>query len=519
MARTRGSSRTVGDAAAASLRFPPEGRPLVFGAAPPPPPAHHAREGFFRFRRHDGKVLLTSDVGEWRLLARADFDAFVGGTLAEGHPARRSLADAGMLLPYLDVERTVERYRRRNARAGAAPHLHIVIPTLRCNAACAYCHAGRAPMKARGADMDLGTARDVVDFIFRTPSERIAIELQGGEPLANFPAVRFIVEYAREVNRRERRDLQLLLVTNLGLMDEEKMRFLLAGGVLLCTSLDGPADLHDAARRTPGGGGHARALEWMGRVHDEYRRAGRDLDLWHVDALATMTKPSLGRWREIVDAYVALGIKTIHLRPLNPMGFAARQWERWGYGGEEFVASYTAALDYIIGLNLRGTELIERGAALFLARILGDDDPGYVDLQSPCGAGMGQLAYGHDGSVYTCDEGRMVARMGDDLFKIGEAASMTFDDVLRSDTVRAVRIASLLEAAPGCRSCVYLPYCGICPVLSYVTQHDIFGQMPTNMRCRTNRGILDHLFTILDRGDEATLRVLRRWTVRKSRGA
>ena len=47
------------------------------------------------------------------------------------------------------------------------------------------------------------------------------------------------------------------LVTNLSLMDEEKLEFILDNGIQVCTSLDGPEDLHDhnrlwaAATRTP----------------------------------------------------------------------------------------------------------------------------------------------------------------------------------------------------------------------------------------------------------------------------
>ena len=35
-----------------------------------------------------------------------------------------------------------------------------------------------------------------------------------------------------------------------------------------------------------------------------------------------------------------------------------------------------------------------------------------MELRSPCGAGTGQIAYYYDGNIYTCDEGRMLAEMG-----------------------------------------------------------------------------------------------------------
>jgi len=372
-------------------------------------------------------------------------------------------------------------------------------------------------MSDRSADMDLATAKKVVDAIFTSPSPQLAVEFQGGEPLANFEAVRFMVEYAEEKNLDERRDLQFLLVSNLSLMDEDKLAFLLEHDVLICTSIDGPADLHDAQRRLRGGSSHARTVEWIRRINRAYEEMGRDPDLWHVDALLTTTRDSLGRAREIVDEYVGLGIKTLHVRALNPMGFAVNTWKSVGYTADEFIAFWKECLDIILQYNLEGTEIIERGAALYLASILTDDHHGYVDLRSPCGAGIGQIAYGQDGRVYPCDEARMVARMGDDLFELGHVDDWRFGDVVGHETVRAIGIASCLEGLPLCRDCAYQPYCGVCPVLNYVAQGDLFGHRPTSDRCRLNMLAMDHLFDILAREREDVRSVLHRWTIHKSR--
>jgi len=487
--------------------------------APAIDPARHAgaRSASFRFRHVGGRVVLTNDLGEWMVVSATEFDDFVAGRCGPGHPVIDGMRARGFLLQSLDVEKAVERYRLRHSFVGRAPHLHIVVVTLRCNEVCAYCHASREPMKQAGADMTVATAKRVVDMIFRSPSHQIAIEFQGGEPLASFETLRFIVEYAEERNATEHRDLGFFLVSNLALLDERKLGFLLDHDVLLCTSLDGPAWLHDDLRKLGGGSAHAQAVSWIRRIAEEYRARGRDPDLWHVDALFTTTRQAFGHVREIVDEYVRLGIKTIHVRPLNPMGFAARTWEKIGYGPEEFVAFWKECLDYIIELNLRGVEIIERGSALLLARILRDDDHGYVDLRSPCGAGIGQIAYAQDGRIYTCDEGRMVARMGDDMFEIGDVERSSFSDVVGHECVRAIGVASCLEALPGCRYCAYLPYCGVCPVVNYVSQGDIFGQRPTSDRCRMNMFALDQLFDILASGDQGVRRVLERWTIHKSR--
>jgi len=366
-------------------------------------------------------------------------------------------------------------------------------------------------------DMTLKTAKLVTDFIFKTGSPELSIEFQGGEPLANFDVIKFIIEYAEELNRQENRNLQFLLVSNLSLLDDEKMKFLIDHDVLICTSIDGPPALHDSNRKLPEASSYFTAIEWMNKLHDEYRKMGRDLDLWHVDALLTASRKSLLMPKEIVDEYVSLGIKTIHIRPLNPMGFASKNWGKFGYTADEFVEFYIKALDYIIELNRKGIELIERGAALFLAKILTDNDPWYVDLRSPCGAGYGQIAYAPDGSIFTCDEGRMVARMGDQIFKIGDVENTTYEDITKSEVVRSIILASLLETLPGCKDCAYLPYCGVCPVYNYVIQKNIFGQTTTNDRCKINRQILDHIFTILKKDDPEIKAIFNRWIIQKPR--
>ena len=42
---------------------------------------------------------------------------------------------------------------------GGAPHLHLVVTTLRCNHSCKYCHASRTDMDRVDTDMSLATAQ------------------------------------------------------------------------------------------------------------------------------------------------------------------------------------------------------------------------------------------------------------------------------------------------------------------------------------------------------------------------
>jgi His-Xaa-Ser system radical SAM maturase HxsB len=471
----------------------------------------------FRMRKVGPDVLLTSPWGDWVFVTEQELDSLASGTLQDGTALHAKLSERGFLRDGVDAAALAERVSRRKRFLDAGPNLHILIPTLRCNQTCVYCHASRADMSDTSTDMTQETADKVVDFIFQSTSPRITIEFQGGEPLANFPLVKYVIERAKDKNQQEDKTLEFTLVSNLSLLDDEKLDYLVANKVQVCTSVDGPATLHDKQRVLASGSSHAEAVRWIKRINARYEEMGLDPVLYHVEALITTTRAALAMPKQIVDTYVDLGCRAIFLRPVDPFGFAAQTGKTIEYDRAEFLDFYREAVGHILALNKQGTQVLERYAAIFLTKILGDDDPNYLDIRSPCGAGIGQLAYNHDGKIFTCDEGRMVHQMGDSFFQIGKVGETRYRQVMLSDTVRALTVASNLDAQPDCVACVYNPYCGVCPVHSYATQGSIFGRMRESSWCAVHKGIQDFLFEMLHDNDPETVDTLRRWTTIRER--
>lgn len=485
-------------------------------------PAAFSRDqvGFFRYGAVGERVLITNDAGEFLLLTRQQFDDFYQGKIQPTDALWPELARRGFLKAALDLDGMAAKIRRKKAFLKSGPHLHVVVATLRCNQACKYCHASRTDMDRVDTDMSLETAKSVVDFAFQTPSPVVNFEFQGGEPTANFEVIRFMVAYAREKNRYENKELIFSMVTNMTLMTDEKMTFLLDNGVMLCTSLDGPQDLHDHNRGLTGSkvGTWSQVDYWIDRINQEYIRRGLDPHLFHVDALMTTTRSSLSRGREIVDEYVKRGIKSIHLRPLNPFGFAINTWKQIGYTMEEFLKFYTETTDYILELNQQGVFLQERMASMFLTRMLSPEDPNYTDCRSPTGSGTATLAYNFDGSIYTCDEGRMLAHMGNDFFKLGHVNASSFKEVASHPTVKAVALASINDALPACSNCVFKPSCGIQPLHNFMFDGDLFGQRPRSRKCHEFWTQQQYLFSKLASDEDGKYeRIFRRWTVSRAR--
>jgi len=471
----------------------------------------------FRMREVGGAILLTNPWGDWVFVSHDELAQLSRGELAAGSALETRLAERNFLRDRIDADKMGARLAASKEFTRAGPNLHIVIPTLRCNQTCVYCHASRADMSATDTDMTPETASSVVDFIFQSTAPRLTIEFQGGEPLANFPIVRHVVDRALEANKSVGKTLEFTLVSNLSLMDDEKLAWLVDHKVQVCTSLDGPAALHDKQRKLAGGSAHDRAVHWIKRINAEYEKLGLDPVLYHVEALLTTTREALSQPREIVDAYVELGCRAIFLRPVDPFGFAQKTASSIEYDRKAWIEFYRTAVEHILQLNRQGTQVLERYAAIFLTKILAGQEPNYLDIRSPCGAGIGQLAYNFDGRIFTCDEGRMVHQMGDSFFAVGKVGETRYRQVILSETVRAMALASNLDAQPDCVNCTYQPYCGVCPVHNYATQGSLFGRMRESSLCAVYKGLQDFLFEKLHDNDPQTIEILKRWTTVRDR--
>lgn len=462
------------------------------------------------FRDMGGWYLISNDVGNFLMLEPGEFKRFMSGKLAPADPLLPELERGGFLRERLDFPELSRALLKRTAfQRFPGPSLHMIVVTLRCNLACGYCHSSVVDPSRTDTDMDLPTAKRVVDFIFDTPNPTICIEFQGGEPLLNWPIVKFITRYAQSKAKGTGRRLIVSLVSNFNLMSAEKLDFLMDHYVSICTSLDGPAGLHDGNRpRLGGGASQAAVVRWLKEI---VRRCQENPSrkYYYPGALMTTTRASLSRGREIVDLYESLGMEQVFLRPLSPIGYAKRVWPEIGYAPEEFVAFYDETLDYILELNRRGKTMMERMALVVLTKLLKGEDPGFMDMRSPAGAVLGCLAYNYNGDIHVSDEGRMVSHQGDELFRVGSVFKSRWADVLDHPTTRACAAASTLDSQPMCFQCAYKPYCGVEPVFHYEMQNNIFGAMPTSNWCKGHMGVFDAIFRKLR--DPGTRAIFERW--------
>jgi uncharacterized protein len=442
-----------------------------------------------RFHRFDSdSVLLTNLVGEHLFVSEEQFLAVMDGTCGDQEllarmRARHLIQRPGDRLP---AELLAVKLRTRLQYLPDSTGLHIFVVTLRCEHTCRYCQVSRQSSARSEFDMSQETARRALALAFRSPSPHLKFEFQGGEPLLNFPLVRWIVDEANRINLDHGKDLAFVIATNLALIDDDILQFCAEEDVHISTSLDGPADLHNRNRRRPGQDSWQKTVVGIRQVQDR-------LGPGRVSALMTTTEASLDRARDIVDTYVELGLRHVFLRPISPYGFALRSRGGAGYDVDRWLRFYQAGLDYIIDLNRGGLPMVESYAAIIARKMFSNKDPGYVDLTSPAGIGLRALVYNYDGDIYASDEGRMLAEMHDHAFRLGNVATSSYADILLNEKLLQPLAQSFTLSAPMCQTCAFEPYCGADPVFHHATTADFVGHKATSAFCRRNMGIFKAL--------------------------
>lgn len=463
--------------------------------------------GYFRWGSVAGRILVSSDGGDWASLSSEEFADLASGKVTAGHPRFEEFQRKGFLRDGLDLDALAARVSRRTRHIHRGPVLHVVNLESVCPA-----EDPEGNDTAAKIVMSADTFGHVVELALQSNANSITFEFQadGGEPLRLFPSLQEFVDAARARNKRMAgKTLHFRVLSNLSAMTEEIADWLIANQIEVCTTLDGPADLHDANLSWRGGSRHEDVVRWIELFHRKNPKADAPVG---IEARVTVTRSTLSRAKDVVAEYVQRGLGTIVLRPLHGAGLPSAVWSEVGYTAEDYLAFYRQALEAVLAQNRGGSRLRERMAEVFAARILPGQESNVVDVQSPDGAGLSQLAYRADGLVFPSDEALSVSLSGDSMFELGRVDTLSLPDVLQHPTVRAIAAASLLDLQPMCADCWNKPFCGISPVFNYRTQGDLVGQRPRSLKCKEHMAVAGRVFEILsDEQDPTGAGILRDW--------
>jgi uncharacterized protein len=461
----------------------------------------------FRFESLDGDdVVLTNFVGEFTILKRDKLDEVVQKRLLPTDETYSILRSRHFIKEASDtasIQLLGLKTRTKYSNIRNFTNLHLFVVSLRCDHSCQYCQVSRQSENKAAFDMTEETADKALNIVFRSPNPAIKIEFQGGEPLLNFELVRYVVLKAKQINEIEKRDLQFVITTTLSLITDEILDFCKEHKIFLSSSLDGPEDLHNKNRPRPGKDSYSRFVEGLQKARD---KLGYD----SVSALMTTSPASLTRVHDIIDEYLKHDLDGIFLRHLSPYGFAIKTKSYDAYDVDRWLEFYRDGLDYIVELNKKGVRFTEHFASLLLTKMFTSNDPGFVDLMNPSGAGISAVVFNYDGDVYASDESRMLREMGDTTFKIGNLHTNSYEEIFTSEALLNALDDSFTLSAPMCTDCAFEPWCGAEPVFHHAIFGDVLGRKPESEFCKRIMGVVRHLLKIMQTDPEAK-EIFMRW--------
>lgn len=408
---------------------------------------------------------ISNGYGNFVILNEQEYTQYISGNI--GSSLLKKLENYDIVVTNANKNRIVNKYRDSKKQIFQGTSLHIVVPTARCNKNCLYCHAPTVPANKSGYDMTKETADKVLNFIFQSPAKEKTIEFQGGEPLLNFEIVKYIVENAKK------KDVRFTLVSNLSALNNDIVDFLVKEGVGVCTSLDGPQELQERNRPFT----YNDIEKWVPLLQKRMNLSG----------ICIVTKESLKYPKEIVKTYLGYEFKRLWIQPFHALGKAKLNYNAIKYDAEDYIVFWKTVLDYIVLNNL---DIAEVSTTFLLRKLILKQNPLFVDLQSPCGAIINQMAYDYDGSIYSCDEARM---LDSDAFKIGNV-NQKYSEVVKSPLSCSI-VGFSINDALICDKCAFKPYCGVCPVIAFSENHSPVPK-PNNFDCKVLKAQFEYLLEL-----------------------
>ncbi len=457
---------------------------------------------------NDERELIVSEPGDWLVVPRGTTDRIANRRVKSDEPLFQDLLGGFFVATDgapAQLDLMAARYRSRKGHLDSFTALHIIVITLRCNFSCHYCQVSRQTEDRTQFDMSEPDIDAAVALIFSSPSPDLTIEFQGVEPLAAFDRVKYAVLSALQYNAKARRSVRFVICSNLSLLTDEMLDFCREYDIVLSTSLDGPATLHEMNRSSKSNGDLAHLASML-------TKSRRELGAEKIGALMTTSKAALSQPEAIVDTYIELGFDRIFLRPLQPYGFAERLQGSWRYSVAQFLGFYKRALSYILQLNREGRVFAEDYASIVLRRLYSPFPVGYVDLQSPTGMITAVAVYNYDGAVYASDESRMLAESSDYRFRLGTVHD-DYETLFHGEKAREIVGAGVIEGLAGCSDCGLQAFCGSDLIRNWRETGELYGHRPTSSFCELNMGIQEFLLNLIDTDPESA-RILKSWAGR-----
>jgi uncharacterized protein len=354
---------------------------------------------------------------------------------------RRGLAriSGSDVLRGVDVGGAIEASRQR--------YTLVLLLSTGCNLACNYCYLGHRQPTSDVA-MPVGTALAAIEEALKQPWDEVMFDF--GEVAVSGKRFETIARAALTMAADRGKHARIAIQSNATTIDDRTAALLAELDAVVGISLDGPAEIHDAARRfRSGAGSYDRVVRALGLL------AERSVS---VHLIATIGRHNVERPIDVVEELVSQDPTSFLLKPVLAKGEAYEAWDVEGVTAEAYARFMTAVLRHAAK---HGPRYLDQTATKFMARLLGDRN-GWRDscTSRSCGSGRSLHVVDPNGRSHSCP--RFVEEAPS-----ARSSSVTFLPTNHGSGPAVVRpsLADLLpeglRAPPeDCGGCPWLATCG-----------------------------------------------------------
>lgn len=303
-----------------------------------------------------------------------------------------------MLFTQDDYEQVIPMLKNKNSVVKALC-LHVAHD---CNLKCKYCFAEEGEYHGKRSLMSAEVGKAALDFVVKNSAARRNLEIDffGGEPLMNFDAVKEIVSYGRELEKKYDKKFRFTITTNGMLLDEEKQKFINETMHNVVLSLDGRKQINDAMRPRAGGQGSYDVIV------PKYQSLAESRNQQNYYVRGTFTRNNLDFCEDVLHI-ADLGFQQISVEPVvasADMPYAIQEEDL-----PQLYLEYEKLAKKLIQRREEG-----KGFQFFHFNIDLSGGPCVMKRLSGCGSGTEYLAVTPEGDLYPCHQ-----FVGMEQFKMG----------------------------------------------------------------------------------------------------
>jgi uncharacterized protein len=332
----------------------------------------------------------------------------------------------------------------------------VLCVTEKCNLRCAYCvYSGNYTYRRAHSQREM--SRDVafkaVDYFLQHSSESkgIAVGFYGGEPFLNFALMEAVIQYARAKEPGDR--LRLNLTTNLTILSEPMLQFMVANNVGMLVSLDGAQNVHDRYRVFQNGkGSHDQVMRNLQRIY-EYDREYFDRKVTFNMVLAPPCRVT--KLHDFINETELL--KKAHFTADDVDDRETGILQRFpkndriitDYGELENRFTEQVTRHGQMGSSFLQT-IVGGGLLKIYKRQIGYKTPRYEHPNGVCVPGLRRILVSVDGTFHICE-------------KINESLPIgNVEDGLDFKRIQSIMQEFVDKSSPQCRNCWAVRLCSMC---------------------------------------------------------